>query len=289
MHTAKIWLEATRPKTLIAVVSPVLIANAMAMKIGFFDLRLFLFTLVTGLGIQIGTNLANDYFDCIKGADTINRKGPIRITAAKLASPARVKYAFISVFALTALAGTYLTFVGGPVLALLLTLAIILGIMYTGGPYPLAYLGLGDLFVLIFFGPVALLGAYYLQTKQLDTAALLAGIAPGALSNAILIINNLRDREEDRLANKKTLVVRFGKVFGKVHYTAMLLIACSIPLLFWESHPLCMLASLSIIPATMLITSVLRYKEGESLNSLLEKTGKLLFFYTLLFCLGWML
>ena len=138
MHTAKIWLEATRPKTLIAVVSPVLIANAMAMKIGFFDLRLFLFTLVTGLGIQIGTNLANDYFDCIKGADTINRKGPIRITAAKLASPARVKYAFISVFALTALAGTYLTFVGGPVLALLLTLAIILGIMYTGGPYPLA-------------------------------------------------------------------------------------------------------------------------------------------------------
>ena len=215
MNRVQVWTHATRPKTLVAGISPALIGATLAIAQGTFNVTLFLFTLLTGMCIQIGTNLANDYFDFVKGADTLERKGFMRVTQAGLVEPAAMKRAITAVFALAALSGCYLIWHGGVMISIMLALYILLSVLYTAGPYPLAYLGLGDIFVLLLYGPAAVLITYYLQVGSLSYEACLAGIAPGALSMAILVVNNVRDIEEDRKANKKTLPARFGKAFGK--------------------------------------------------------------------------
>ena len=223
-NSFSVWLEAARPKTLGAGVAPVIIGGALAWSDGGFHALSVVAALVGSLLIQVGTNFANDYFDFVKGADTEERVGPVRATAAGLVSPATMKRAMIIAFALVFIPGGYILYRGGmPFLAIGLV-SIACGVLYTGGPFPLGYLGLGDLFVLIFFGPVATGGTYYLQTHSLDSDILLAGLAPGLFSVAILTVNNLRDMDGDRRAGKKTLAVRFGAAFAKGEYLAALLV-----------------------------------------------------------------
>ena len=289
MNTIQIWTLAARPKTLVASISPVLIGTALAIGDGIFDIALFFFTLATALGIQITTNFANDYFDFIKGADTQNRKGFVRATQAGLVEPAAMKRATLIIMAITAISGAFLIYTGGMAIATLLLLSLILAIAYTGGPFPLAYLGLGELFVLPFFGPVATCGTYYLQTGELSWDAIGAGLAPGAISTAILIVNNLRDIDEDRIAKKRTLIARFGKTFGKCEFLLVILLAFLPLLFFYSDHPFSLLALLALFPALALIRSIFINQEPRQLNPLFAKTGQLLWLYTLLFCIGWML
>jgi len=289
MNRVQVWTHAARPKTLIAGISPALIGVTVAISHGVFDGILFLFTLLTGMCIQIGTNLVNDYFDCIKGADTAERKGFMRVTQAGLVSPASMKRAILLLFSIAAACGCYLIWHGGAMIGIMLALYILLSVLYTAGPMPLAYLGLGDLLVLFLYGPAAVLITYYLQTGLLSSEAVIAGISPGAISMAILAVNNVRDIDEDRAANKKTLVVRFGRTFGKCQYLFAFFLALLPPLYFCLHRPYTLLALLVMIPALPLMRQMVMNKDPHLLNQLFGKTGQILWLFTLLFCIGWML
>jgi 1,4-dihydroxy-2-naphthoate polyprenyltransferase len=289
MNKVQIWTLAARPKTLLAGISPVLIGATMALSQGYFDSRMFTMTILTALGIQIGTNFANDYFDFLKGADTADRKGPLRVTQSGLVSLHAMKRGIFLCFVATFLSGCYLIWHGGLVIAFLLALSILLGLLYTGGPFPLAYLGLGDVFVFIFFGPIAVASTYYLQAHHFSWTSFLAGLAPGALSTAIIIVNNIRDIEEDRTAAKKTLAVRFGKNFGRMQYLSVMIVAAIVPLFFVHTRPFCCIAILFLLPALPLIKAVFSESPSAVLNIVLGKTGQVLLIYSLLFCIGWMI
>ena len=199
----QIWIMAARPKTLWAAVAPVAMGIAMAADAGGMHIPAALAALFGAVMIQIGTNLANDYFDYRKGTDQPGRLGPTRVTQAGLVTPHAMRIAITVTFSLAVVAGAYLVWRGGwPIVAVGL-LSILFGFLYTAGPYPLGYNGLGDIFVLIFFGPVAVGGTYYVQTLDINTAVLIAGLAPGLFSVAILTVNNLRDIGTDAEAGKK--------------------------------------------------------------------------------------
>lgn len=293
MNTFGVWLLAARPKTLWAGIAPVIIGMAMAYADGVFHAGAALAALLGSILIQIGTNYANDYFDFVKGTDTHERIGPMRATQAGLVTPAQMLAATVVVFGLAVLAGIYLVYRGGAPIVVIGVLSILCGVLYTGGPYPLGYLGLGDLFVLVFFGPVALAGTYYVQALNWDPASIVAGFAPGLFSVAILTVNNLRDRDTDVRTGKKTLAVRFGPAFARIEYLAALLVgAAVIPVLVcamrgghWASC-----ASLAVLP--LAIPSVRRVwtaNDGFSLNETLASTGKLLLLFSVLFSAGWVL
>lgn len=288
----QVWFEAARPKTLPAAASPVIMGCAMAYADGVFYWPAALTALVCALLIQIGTNYANDYFDFLKGADTEHRIGPTRATQAGLVSPQAMKNAVIVVFALAFIIGLYLVYRGGwPILAIGIA-SILFGILYTGGPSPLGYNGTADIFVLIFFGPVAVGGTYYVQALDITEPVLIAGLAPGLISTAILTVNNLRDIETDRLAGKKTLVVRFGARFGQLEYLFCMLLAALIPLAlvyFYESSPYAVLSLIAIVAALPSIKTVFKIVADPILNTVLANTGKTLFLYSLLFSVGWIL
>lgn len=291
MHALRIWLTAARPKTLIASLSPVLIGTTLALNDGFFNPYLFFLTLLTSIGIQISTNLANDYFDFLKGADTEARKGPLRVMQAGLVSTFQMHCAISISLILTFLLGCTLIYRGGMIIATLLILSLVLSLLYTAGPYSLAYLGLGEFFVLSFYGPLAVGFAHYLQTLSFSKEAFLVGIAPGCFSTAILIANNVRDLDEDKNAGKKTLPVRFGKTFGKIEYISVISLALLPVLFFYPSHPFSLLTFLILIPAFPLMRAMLDEKNHNPilLNYVFVHTGKLLFLFTFLFCIGWML
>lgn len=289
MNRIQVWTHAARPKTLVAGISPALIGFSLALAQGSCNLILFLITLLTGLCIQIGTNLSNDYYDFVKGADNENRKGFMRVTQAGLVTPSAMKRAIIAVFGVAFLCGCYLIYQGGAVIAIALGLYIALSILYTAGPYPLAYLGLGDIFVLFLYGPGAVLITYYLQTGSFSMDAFLAGLSPGAISMAILVVNNVRDINEDRAANKKTLPARFGKTFGKSQFVFSILLALIPPLFLYSSHPFALLSLLTLLPAIPLMRAMINNQNPLLLNQLFGKTGQLLWLFTLLFCIGWML
>ena len=281
------WIESARPKTLIASVSPVLLGTVIALNAGAFRILVFLATLIFALCVQIGTNFANDYIDFLRGADTKERMGPRRIVQSGLVSVRTMRKATFGIFTLAGMLGLYLMHIGGWHIGALALLAILFGYLYTGGPYPLGYLGLGDLFVLIFFGPVATAGTTYLQTGTLSSIAIIAGFAPGLLSTAIIAMNNLRDIDQDRKADKKTLPVRFGKTFGKWETTLCLILPCLIPLYLFKlthTHLLSLISVGCIGLAIPLIRALFMDKE---LPPLFPKTGKILTLYTLLFTLGW--
>jgi 1,4-dihydroxy-2-naphthoate octaprenyltransferase len=288
MNRAQVWIHAARPKTLVTGISPALIGTTLAIGQGKFDLLLFLLTLCTGLCIQIGTNLCNDYFDFVKGADTAERKGFMRVTQAGLVTPAAMKRAIVALFTLAFLSGCYLIAQGGIGIAGMLAVYILLSILYTAGPYPLAYLGLGDLLVLFLYGPGATLITYYLQMGSLSKEAFFAGLSPGALSMAILTVNNVRDIEEDRVANKKTLVVRFGRRFGKGQFLFAILLSLLPLAVLYSTHPFCVLSALILLPALPLGLTMIKNQDPRQLNPLFGKTAKLLWLFTLLFCIGWM-
>jgi 1,4-dihydroxy-2-naphthoate octaprenyltransferase len=283
------WLMAARPKTLAAVLCPIALASAMAYKEGSFQVVVFIFTLITGLGIQISTNYCNDLFDFIKGADTQDRKGPKRITQSELISVTVMKKICLALLIFTLITGLVLVYFGGAVIALLVALSLILAVAYTAGPLPLAYKGLGDIFVFIFFGPVATLASFYLQTHTITFAAGVAGIALGALSTAILAVNNLRDIEEDGKAGKRTLVVRYGISFGKVEYVTLMLVPLPAVAVLATIQPWVLVSLAYLVPAAPLMRGVMASRGDEGLNALLGKTGALLALFSLLFLVGWLL
>lgn len=289
MHKLAIWMSVSRPKTLIAGLSPVCIGTAISYHHGHFNLYIFLAALMTGLFIQIGTNLANDYFDFKKGADDIDRLGPRRALQTGLLSGKSLCIGIFLSFLLSSAACSYLIQVGGPPIAVLLVLAILLGIGYTAGPLSLAYLGLGDLFVTAFFGVVATGVTTYLMTQKLYVDSLLAGLAPGFLSTALLTINNLRDRITDHRVNKRTLPVRFGEGFGKFEYGFMILAAHAVPVLLFLYHryPLEILFTLAtLIPSFPLLRKIVSIKAPTEYIELFPKTSILLFLFTLFFCIA---
>lgn len=285
-----VWLQAARPKTLWAAVSPVLLGTAMALEAGELHAWSALMALLAAVLIQIGTNLSNDYHDYVKGADTSARKGPLRITQAGLVEPDTVRRAALAVFGLAFLAGIYLIWRGGWVILVIGVLSIFFGILYTAGRYSLAYLGVADLFVFIFFGPVAVAGTYYVQALELAPITIVAGFAPGFLSVAILLVNNIRDIDEDREAGKKTLVVRTGRPFAVSLYLACfagagittLIVAAVAPAHWWA------LAALVVVPIGVLNTAKLnKSTEPAVLNPLLGATARMLLVYCVLFSIGW--
>lgn len=287
----QIWLLAARPKTLPAAAVPVIVGMAVAGSLGTFRLWPAMAALLGALLIQIGTNFANDVFDFKKGADTAERLGPLRVTQAGLLSPRQVMLGMWTTFLLAALVGLYLIDVGGwPIVAIGL-LSILSGIAYTGGPYPLGYNGLGDLFVFIFFGPVAVCGTYYVQAGTLHEMAWWASIPIGALATAILVVNNLRDVETDAKVGKRTLAVRFGERGAQFEYVALLFVAYLIPL----GMGLLAITSLGVLlswlslPLAIWQTHQLRTRKGRALNQTLAGTAQLELLYGFLFAGGLLL
>ena len=288
----KNWLLAARPKTLWAAVAPVLIGTAMAYGDGLAHWLSAAVALLLSLFIQIGTNFANDYFDFMHGADTSERQGPMRLTQAGLILPQQMKKAFILIFMFTFIGGMYLVWRGGWPILLVGLLSILFGILYTGGPFPLGYKGMGDVLVLIFFGPVAVGGTYYVQALQINGIVLLAGLSPGMIATSILVANNLRDIATDRKAGKRTLAVRFGKTFSRLEYLFMLVSAALIPVMLYvytREHPYAMAAVLTILFSLPTVAVVFRESDGMTLNQVLADTGKILLLYSVLFSLGWIL
>ncbi len=288
----RLWILACRPKTLWAAVAPVIIGTALAIDAGGAHWLAALAALTSALFIQMGTNLANDYFDFKKGADTAERLGPTRVTQTGLLTPEQVKTAAHLAFKISFLIGVYLVIRGGWPIVIIGLLSIFFGIIYTGGPFPLAYKGLGEIFVLIFFGPVAVGGTYYVQTLGINWPVIWAGFAPGLLSVAILTVNNLRDIKSDTAAGKKTLAVRWGASFSKIQYTLTIFLASVIPVIIsleTDSHPFAALAAVTILMALPLLKKIFTFQYGQELNQVLESTGRLLLLYSLLFSLGWLL
>ncbi len=286
----KIWIEAARPKTLWASVAPVLIGTAMAYADGRWDPLIAVVTLFSAMMIQIGTNFANDYYDHKKGADTVERIGPVRATGAGLVKPGAMRLAYILAFSLSVISGLYLIALGGWPILTIGFFSILFGILYTGGPFPLGYKGLADIFVLVFFGPVAVGGTYYLQTLDMNLSIILAGLSPGLLSTALLSVNNLRDIHTDKKAGKKTLAVRFGALFVRAEYLVSILLACAMPIVLLvidPNHPYSLTAILVILFALPTIKNVLFDDISPELNSALASTGKILLVYSLVFSLGW--
>lgn len=289
----KNWLLAIRPRTLAAAIGPVLIGTAMAFDEGQHDWLIAGLCLLGALLIQIGTNLANDYFDGVKGTDTAERVGPVRVTQAGLISPNAVKMSFIFAFALSAVIGIILAMRGGWPIVTIAVASIISGILYTGGPKPLGYLGLGDLFVLIFFGPVAVGGTYYVQTLTINWPVIIAGFAPGLISVAILTANNLRDISGDAKAGKKTLAVRFGDMFARWEYFMVIMLTSLIPIflaVMTRDHVWIGFSSFVVLfLGRRLIQEVTLKSDGPSLNAVLAQTGQLLFIYSVIFSIGWII
>ena len=286
------WILAARPKTLWASIAPVVVGTALAYGDGAHHWPSALIALACAVLIQIGTNFANDYFDYEKGADTEERMGPLRVTQSGMVSPTTMKWATAVIFFSACVGGAILTWRGGWPIAVVGLLCILSGLLYTGGPYPLGYLGLGDLFVLIFFGPVAVGGTYYVQALQLNTTVLVAGMGPGLLITAILTVNNLRDIEVDRKAGKRTLAVRFGKTFTRWEYALLVLVGISIPpILYLRSgqHLSSLLSLLVVLPAISTFRGVFGHAEGPSLNPVLANTARISLLYSVLFSVGWLL
>jgi len=286
------WILAIRPKTLPAAIAPVLIGTAMAFGDGIFHAPSALMALMAALCIQIGTNLANDYFDFKKGADTSERQGPIRVTQAGLIKPQTVLAASIVFFVLAALASVYLIHRAGMCILIIAVASIISGILYTAGPKPLGYLGLGDIFVLVFFGPVAVGGTYFTQGLEMNWAVVVAGLAPGFLSMAILAVNNLRDIDTDRRAGKLTLAVRFGRSFAMGEYLFCIIAATLTPFavyLITDDHQGIAVASLIGFCAIPCVKAAFTHLDGAGLNRALAQTGRLLMIYSALFSIGWVL
>lgn len=285
-----LWVLAARPKTLWAAVSPVVVGIAMAVEAGVFHAGAALCALLGAVFIQVGTNFANDYHDFLKGADTAERKGPLRVTQAGLIAPAAMRRATVVVFALAVAAGLYLIVRGGVPVLVIGVLSILFGVLYTAGRYSLAYLGIADAFVLVFFGPVAVAGTYYVQALAVDAVVVAAGFAPGLLSVAILLVNNIRDVDEDRAAGKRTLIVRLGRRAGVALYAACVAVAALTPVVLYAwtgAHPWALLA-LAVGPlAVPVVRRLATERDAFRLNPLLGATARLLLLYSLLFSVGW--
>jgi 1,4-dihydroxy-2-naphthoate polyprenyltransferase len=289
---ARAWLLAIRPQTLPAAVAPVLVGLGAALGIGVpFRGDTALGCLLVALLLQIVANLANDLSDFRRGADTPDRTGPLRVAAAGLITPRRLEIAIGITIGAAGLAGLFLAWVGGPVLLLLGGLAILAALAYTGGPFPYGYRGLGELFVFLFFGLVAVAGTAYLQALRMEPLFLAAALPVGALVTAILVVNNLRDIPTDAAASKRTLAVMLGAGFAKGEYVALLAVAAVVPVLLLPagSGVAVLLPLLALPMAAPLLREVLAVDEGSDrrrLNPVLKGTARLSLAYGVLFAAG---
>ncbi len=286
--SSAIWWQAARPKTLVAGVVPVAVGSALALRDGAFLPIAAGMALLGALLIQIGTNLTNDYFDFMRGADTADRLGPARVTQQGLLPPHAVKTGAFVCFALAVVVGLYLVSVGGWPILVVGIASVIAGYAYTGGPYPLGYNGLGDVFVLVFFGLVAVGGTYFLQAHAITPIALLAGIPVGTLGVALLAVNNVRDAATDARAGKKTLVVRFGTGFGRAEWVAMVVAAFAIPVALFAAGQasVAVLLPLLALPLVVAPFKLVRNQSGAVLNNALAATARLQLVFGLLFAVG---
>lgn len=284
----QIWLLAARPRTLPAAAAPVIVGTAMAYYENAFRLLPALGALAGALLLQIGANLANDVFDYQKGADNTKRLGPTRVTQAGMLSPTEVKAGMWLTFGLAALIGVYLTLISGwPVVAIGLA-AIAAAILYTGGPFPYGYRGLGEVFVFLFFGLAAVAGTYYVQAMRISWSALIASIPMGLLIVAILVVNNLRDLSTDRASGKMTLAVRLGERGTRQEYLLVVLAAYLIPLLSALSkvNSLWMLLPFLTLSMAVDLIQFIFHNEGKPLNLALGRTGQLVLFFGLAYAAG---
>lgn len=287
-----IWLRASRPQTLAAALIPVMVGVSITYSDGYFRWDISLIVLLCAFLIQIGTNFANDYYDFMKGADTAERIGFVRATSAGLVTPNAMLRATIFTMFFAFIAGLYLVWVGGWVVLLIGLLSILFGILYTGGPYPLGYNGLGDLFVFIFFGIVAVMGTYYVHALQWSPFSFWASLPVGALAVNILVVNNLRDVGQDILSGKRTLGVLLGEKALKWEYSLLLLLAYVIPLLILvmiESKLWILLPLLSLPMSIPLLNQIWNHEDKKSLNRTLERTAQFMVLYGVLFSIGIML
>lgn len=284
----QVWLSAARPRTLPAAVAPVLVGSALAWRDGWFDGAAASLCLGFALLVQIGTNFANDYYDFVHGADTAARVGPRRAVAAGLIAPATMKAAMIAVFAAAFVTGLGLIFWGGPWLLLVGVASIACGIAYTGGPWPLAYHGLGDLFVFLFFGLVAVTVTYFVQTGRVTADAFLAASAIGVLAANILVVNNYRDVETDAAANKRTLVVRWGRPAARLQFVLSHAAAFAVAGALWgRGQRVWVLLPVLLAPwALRQITRLRRATAPQELIALLGDTGRYEAAYALLLAIG---
>jgi 1,4-dihydroxy-2-naphthoate octaprenyltransferase len=298
------WLMAARPQTLPAGSAPVIVGAGIALHDGVFAPLPWLAALVGALLIQVGTNFANDYYDAVNGADNEDREGFTRVTAGGLIPPRQVKLAMAATYGLAVFVGVYLVAIGGvPILVVGLT-SIAAGILYTGGPYPYGYRGLGDLFVFVYFGLVAVTGTYYVQAVTVTDvglfptglpagtvplAAVVASLPAAGLSTAILVVNNVRDRESDADAGKRTLAVMLGYGPSRAEFLALVGMAYVVPVVFAldPAYGLPALAPLLSLPLAAAVSeTVLTRTDGEALNPALERVGQTLFVHSLLFAAG---
>lgn len=288
MTSPRVWIEAARPKTLVAAVVPVAVGAGVAHAHGGLRWLPTLVALASAVWIQIGTNFANDVYDFERGADTEDRVGPTRLVATGVLSPEQVRRAMFLSFGLAFAGGLYLTRVAGWPILVIGIVSILAGYAYTGGPFPLGYHGLGDAFVMIFFGFVAVCGTVWVNLLAVPELAWWASLPPGALATAILVVNNVRDVDGDRRAGKRTLAVRLGRRAGIGEYVLLLLVAFAVPAwLAWSglASPWVLL-SLAVVPSAGRAALELARREGRELNPLLGATARILLLHGLLFATG---
>jgi 1,4-dihydroxy-2-naphthoate polyprenyltransferase len=289
----RIWLMAARPRTLPAAIAPVLVGTAAAVE-ATQDLHVgaFLAALVGSIFIQVGTNLANDYSDAKRGADTADRLGPVRVTSSGLVAPRRVLWATWLAFGVAVAAGIYLATVAGAVIIAVGAVSILAGVLYTGGPRPYGYEGLGELFVFLFFGLVAVNGSYYVQLEELDWLPFGLSVPVGFLATAILVVNNVRDIDTDRRAGKRTLAVRIGRERARALYTGLVagaFVALPVALLAADGPALALLGLLAAPLALAPWRAVQTATDGPTLNGALAGTGALLAAFSVLVTAGLLL
>lgn len=288
----RIWLMAARPRTLPAAIAPVLVGTALAGFAHIFHPLRFIAALLGAIFIQVGTNLSNDYSDARRGADTEDRLGPVRVTAGGLVPPRQVLIATYVSFGIAVLAGIYLTVVAGWLLLVVGAASILAGVLYTGGPRPYGYEGLGEVFVFLFFGIVAVAGSFFVQTKHLHWEAFALSVPVGLLAAAILVVNNFRDIDTDRRATKRTLAVRLGRERTRNLFALMVYLAYVLVPVTWLFGPLkawVLLPWLSLPGAAPLVRLVRNHTDGLSLNQALAQTGMLQLAFCMLLSAGLLL
>jgi 1,4-dihydroxy-2-naphthoate octaprenyltransferase len=288
----RIWLMAARPRTLPAAIAPVLVGTALAGYFHIFHPLRFVAALLGAVFIQVGTNLSNDYSDARRGADTEDRIGPVRVTAGGLVPPRQVLIATYVTFGLAVLCGVYLIVVAGWQILLIGVASILAGVLYTGGPRPYGYEGLGELFVFLFFGIAAVAGSYFAQVRAFDWESFALAVPVGLLASAILVVNNTRDIDTDRRAGKRTLAVRLGRQRARDLYAATVYLAYPLALVTWVFGPLkpwLFLPWLTLPLAAPVVKLVRNHTDGPSLNQALAKTGQLQLAFCVLLAAGLLL
>jgi 1,4-dihydroxy-2-naphthoate octaprenyltransferase len=288
----RIWMMAARPKTLPAGVAPVLVGTALAGYFHVFHPLRFVAALLGSVFIQVGTNLSNDYSDARRGADAEDRIGPVRVTAGGLVPPRQVLIATYVTFGLAVLCGVYLIVVAGWQLLLIGVASILAGVLYTGGPRPYGYEGLGEVFVFLFFGVAAVAGSYFAQTRSFDWESFALAVPVGLLAAALLVVNNTRDIDTDRRAGKRTLAVRLGRDRARDVYAAIVYLAYPLALITWIFGPLkpwLWLCWLTAPLAVRVVRLVRNHTDGSSLNRALAMNGQLQLGFCVLLAAGLLL